>query len=176
MSWLFLPGLREFLRDVSRLAVPVQDARRTRFLKGAMMPGPNSKIVQRWFEEVWNERRPEVIEELITPESVCYADDGPIRGADEFKQRQFYPMTAAFPNLRVEVESIIEEGDQVVVRWTATGLHDGEALGFKATRETASFRGLTWIRVQDQKLIEGWQSSNMPEVIRGLATRAAAMP
>src|ERR1043165_8595345 len=127
------------------------------------MPGTNSIPVRRWFEELWNQRRPEVIDELRTAESICLGDDGPIRGPEEFKQRMYDPLTAAFPSLRVEVEGMVEEGDNVVVRWTATGLHDGDSLGSKATKEVVQFRGLTWIRVRDGKLSEGWQSSNIPE-------------
>ena len=137
------------------------------------MSHENIALVRRWFEEVWNERRAETIDELVTGESVCYADDGPIRGPDEFKERQHVPFLAAFPDLRVEVEEIIAQGDHVVVRWIATGSHDGDGLGFRATHVTASFRGITWMKVRDGKLTEGWQSSNIPEVIRGLAASAS---
>jgi steroid delta-isomerase-like uncharacterized protein len=134
------------------------------------MPQDSIALVRRWFEEVWNQRRANVIDELLVAESVCHADDGDIRGPDEFRERQYNPLVAAFPDIRVEIDAIIGEGDEVVVRWSAAGTHSGDGLGFGATNRGTSFRGMTWIRIRDGKLQEGWQSSNMPEVIRGLAS------
>jgi predicted ester cyclase len=109
----------------------------------------------------------------VTEESICHAEEGPMRGPDEFKERQYHPFISAFPDLRVEVEAIIAQDDVVVVRWSASGTHTGDGLGFRPTHATASFRGITWIEVRNGKLREGWQSSNVPEVIRWLSTMAS---
>ncbi len=138
------------------------------------MSQENIALVRRWFDDVWNHRREQTIAELMTAESICHADDGPIRGPDEFRDRQYAPFTAAFPDLRVSVEAIIADGDDVVVRWNATGLHSGDGLGFAATHRNVSFRGLTWIRARDGKLVEGWQSSNIPEILRDLSATVSA--
>ncbi len=133
------------------------------------MSQDNIAIAHRWFEEVWNQRRPETIDELLAEESVCHADDGPIRGPQEFKERQHVPFLGAFPDIRIKVEAVLAHGDQVVVRWLATGTHDGEGLGIPPTNRPVTLRGITWLRIKDGKLMEGWQHSNIPEVIRGLA-------
>src|SRR5438477_11465063 len=133
------------------------------------MSADNIAVVRRWFEEVWNQRRAETIDELLAPGAVCHTDDGPITGPGEFRDRQFAPFTAAFPDVRVTVEAAVAAGDEVVVRWTATGTHHGEGLGFGPTGRAVSFRGMTWVRVRGGKLAEGWQCSNIPEVLRGLA-------
>jgi steroid delta-isomerase-like uncharacterized protein len=130
--------------------------------------------MRRWFEEVWNQRRAQTIDELLTSESVCHSDDGPIRGPDEFKGRQYAPLTTMFPDLRVEVEATVAQADQVVIRWIATGTHDGDGLGIRATGEPVCFRGITWARIRDGKLIEGWQSSNIPEVMRFLTSKSSS--
>lgn len=129
-------------------------------------------LARRWFEEVWNQRRTETIDELVGPESVCFTDDGPVRGPDEFRNRMFAPFVDAFPDLKVTVEAVLEQGDDVVIRWTATGAHRGAGLGFKATNEPAEFRGITWVKIRDGRMAEGWQSSNIPDVVKGLAARA----
>lgn len=140
---------------------------------GGEMSQENIAVVRRWFEEVWNQRRAETIAELLTEESVCYLDEGPIRGPAEFRERMHAPFLAAFPDLRVEVEDIIAQGDRVAVRWSATGTHAGEGLGCRPTHEKVTNRGITWICVRDGKLQEGWQSSSIREVVRELAEKAA---
>ncbi|WP_422928676.1 ester cyclase [Singulisphaera sp. PoT] len=132
------------------------------------MAGKGETVLERWFEEVWNQRRLDTIHELLTSESVCIVDDGPIKGPEEFRQRVFDPFLAAFPDLKVEVKGVISDGDQVAVRWEATGTHTGEMPGLKASQKPVEFRSITWSRVVDGKLAEGWQSSNIPEVFRSL--------
>lgn len=129
----------------------------------------------RWFDEVWNRRNEAVIHELLAADSVCHMDDGAICGPDEFHAKQFVPFTAAFSELSLTIEGTVCEGDQVVVRWSATGVHNGEGLGIKATHKPVTFRGMTWVRVKDGKFGEGWQSSNLVEVVRHLTEHAGKM-
>src|SRR5262249_809382 len=125
---------------------------------------------RRWFEEIWNQRREEVIGELAAADGVFHDNDGDIRGQDEFKERYYLPLIAAFPDLRVEVEAIMARDDEVVVRWRASGIQSGDGLGVSPTNRDCSFRGMTWICIRDGQFREGWQASNVPEVIRGLAS------
>jgi steroid delta-isomerase-like uncharacterized protein len=137
------------------------------------MSAENAELVRRWFEDVWNHRRAEAIDELLTDESVCHADQGPMRGPAGFREQQVVPFLSAFPDLRVEIEAILAEGDQVAVRWRAEGTHTGGGIGLPPTNRPASFRGISWICVREGKFCEGWQVSNIPEVVRSLAAPPA---
>jgi len=125
-------------------------------------------IAHRWFDEVWNTRRAETIDELLTADSVCHTDDGLVRGPDEFRSRMYGPLLAAFPDLRVTLDHTLVEGAFVVVRWTATATHTGTGFGVEPTGRAVTFRGITWLRIADGKLLEGWQHTNIPETIRAL--------
>jgi steroid delta-isomerase-like uncharacterized protein len=133
------------------------------------MPHDPAAVARRWFEEVWNQRRGETIDELLSAEGLCHADHGPIRGPGEFREQMHVPFLSAFPDIRVTLEGVMADGDEVAVRWSAAGTHAGDGLGFPATGRPVALRGLTWLRVRDGKFVEGWQSSNIPEVFRSLA-------
>ena len=126
-----------------------------------------SRPVARWFDEIWNERRTDTIEEFLGPESVGHLPGGDMTGAEPFKQLHA-EFLAAFPDLKVEVEDSISDGDNVVVRWRATGTHDGDGLGFEATHQSVSFRGITWFRIKDGKFVEGWDSWNQEALVQRL--------
>jgi steroid delta-isomerase-like uncharacterized protein len=128
----------------------------------------NREMAMRWFEEVWNGRRGEMIDEVLTEDSVCFTDQGPVRGKDDFRQQMYLPLLQAFPDLHVQVEGIVASDDEVVVRWTATGTHTGDGLPIAPTNKAAAFSGISWIRVRDGRFQEGWQSSNIADVIRSL--------
>ena len=46
---------------------------------------------------------------------------------------------------------------------------DKPAMISAETGRAVTFRGVTWVRVRGGKLAEGWQCSNVPDVLRGLA-------
>jgi steroid delta-isomerase-like uncharacterized protein len=129
----------------------------------------NAALARRWFEEVWGQQRLETIDELMSESAVCYSEQGPLTGPEQFKQSVFFPMTAAFPDLRIQVEDVLEAGDNVVVRWSVAATHTGNALGFPATGRRVNFQGMTWVQLRNGKFAEGWQSSNIPAVLQELA-------
>lgn len=132
------------------------------------MSAENVALVRRFFEEVWNQRRAETIEELLDEESVCQSDIGELRGAAGFRALQYEPMLAAFPDARVTVEGIMAAGDEVAVRWSADATHTGEAMEMAPTGRPVRMEGVSWIQVRDGKLGLGWQWSNIPTVLASL--------
>jgi steroid delta-isomerase-like uncharacterized protein len=132
------------------------------------MSTENVRLARRWFEEVWNQRRTDTIDELLTDESVSHSESGPLRGKQEFTKWTHAPFLSAFPDLRMAVEAAIGEGDEVVVRWYVTGTHPGDGLGSPATGRRVSFRGMTWIRFSGGKMVEGWDCWNQGGLIQAL--------
>src|SRR5215210_2069918 len=124
------------------------------------MQTDNVRLARRWFEEVWNQRRTETVYELVTADSICHSEAGPLRGPEPFLEQVFRPFTTAFPDARVTVEGTVAEGDNVVVRWLVTATHAGEGLGMPRTGRRVTVRGMTWIRYRDGKMSEGWDCWN----------------
>jgi steroid delta-isomerase-like uncharacterized protein len=136
--------------------------------KGGDMSATNVGLARRWFQEVWNERREATVNELLAPDALGHMEGGlEVRGPAEF-----HPVRAAllgaFPDIEVSVDQIIAQGDDVVVRWSAKGTHRGEHLGFPASNRPAAFRGMTWLRFQDGRIVEGWDAWNQGRVLRDL--------
>ena len=88
------------------------------------MSAENKALVARWFDEVWNRGRREAIDEMFAPDGKAYGLGEGMRGPEGFKafHAQF---RGAFPDVRVEVDDMIAEGDQVAYRFTATATHTG---------------------------------------------------
>lgn len=133
-----------------------------------MPESKNAALARRWFFEVWNQRREATVNELLAPDAAGHLEGGlEVRGPAEF-----HPVRAAllgaFPDFEVQVDQIISEGDDVVVRWSAKGTHRGESLGFPASNRQAGFRGITWLRFKDGKIVEGWDAWNQGRMIQEL--------
>jgi predicted ester cyclase len=131
------------------------------------MSAQNRALSRRWFTEVWNERRTATIDELLSPDGVGHMETGDLCGIEPFK-RVRDEFVAAVPDLIFTIEGIVGDGDDVVVRWLATGTHSGEGLGIAPTQQPIAVRGMTWHRFKDGVMVEGWDSWNQEAFLQHL--------
>ena len=120
----------------------------------------NIQLMRRWFQEVWNEGRMETVHDLLSPDAVARGQrgaDAEIRGPQEF-EKFVREIRGAFPDIKVKVEDVFGAGDKVVLRWSATMTHTGDALGFPASGRTVRSRGITIATIVDGKIVEGWDN------------------
>ena len=125
------------------------------------MSDQNKALVRRAFEEVWNQSKLTVIDELIASNAV-YNDPnvpgGKLTGPEGVKQFvQIY--RTAFPDVRVTINDQIAEGDKVVTRWTATGTHKGQLMGIAPTNKPATVTGIDVARFMTARLSRTGQAT-----------------
>jgi steroid delta-isomerase-like uncharacterized protein len=115
----------------------------------------NKIIVRRLYEEVWNKRKLEVVDELISPSHALH--DPNISGSQigpEAYKRQVARFTTAFPDLRFTIDDIVSEEDKLVVSWTISGTHKGEYEGIPPTDKKISVEGITINHIGDGKILD----------------------
>jgi steroid delta-isomerase-like uncharacterized protein len=133
-----------------------------------MSESGNSALARRWFEEVWNDRREETVRELMAPDVEGHLEGGlEVRRPGDFLAART-GLLEAFPDFGVTVEAVIAQGDDVAVRWSASGTHRGESLGFPASNRPAAFRGITWLTFRNGKIAKGWDAWNQGRLIQEL--------
>ena len=72
---------------------------------------------------------------------------------------QFVSMIrSAIPDLRITIEDDMAEGDKVVTRWIAQGIHQGELMGAAPTGNQVTATGITIHRVEEDKIVEEWSN------------------
>jgi steroid delta-isomerase-like uncharacterized protein len=110
------------------------------------------------FEEVWNQKRVEKIDELVATDYIHHDVLSPDQqGIDAYKQFvQLY--RNAFPDIHFKIEDEIADGDTVVIRWTVTGTHNGDLPGLPRTGKAISVTGITIARLSDGKFVEAWNN------------------
>ena len=135
------------------------------------MSEQNKALVQRWFEEVWNQGKSETIDELLAQDGVIHGlvdvTGQPVRGIEAFHEfhNQF---RGAFSDLQVSVDDMVAEGDRVVARCGVRGKHTGESLGFAATNAPIQFEGIAIVRIKDGKIVEAWNQFDFLEMNKQL--------
>ena len=62
----------------------------------------------------------------------------------------------AFPDIQVEIDDLIEEGDRVVFRGRFRGTHLGDFLGHAPSGAKIEFEAIEIFRIQNRKISESW--------------------
>ena|ERR1051326_6025902 len=123
-----------------------------------MSENENKAFIRRWFDEVWNQGRAELIDEMSAPDTVAtgIGHSTESRGRAMFKA--FYTnMRETFPDLHVKIEDIVAEGDKVVVRLSVEATHTGNALA-PATGRKVSFLAIVMARLANGRIVEAWNA------------------
>jgi steroid delta-isomerase-like uncharacterized protein len=127
------------------------------------------------FEEVWNQKRIEKIDELVSTDYIHHDVLSPDqKGIDAYKQF-VYLYRNAFPDIHFKIEDEVSEEDTVVIRWTVTGTHHGDLPGLPRTGRPISVTGITIARLSDGKFVESWNNWDalgMMQQLGGVPTEA----
>jgi steroid delta-isomerase-like uncharacterized protein len=95
-------------------------------------------LVGRFFDELVNGRKLELIDELMAPDFVEHEEMPGLEPGREGVKQFFAMIAEGFPDFKMNVEDVIAEGDRGVVRSTLTGTHRGEFMGIPATGNSIS--------------------------------------
>jgi steroid delta-isomerase-like uncharacterized protein len=120
----------------------------------------NKETTKRFFDEVWNQGKLDVLDEIMTADAQNHDAQNPftdVKGPEMMK-KTVGMYREGFADLNFTVDDLLEDGDKVVARWTATGTNNGPMMGMPATGKTSTSTGMTINRFVDGKVAESWSS------------------
>jgi predicted ester cyclase len=75
---------------------------------------------------------------------------------------------AAFPRYELIADDLIAEGDQVCVRTTFRGTHEGDLMGLAPTHKSATISIMLIYRIADGKIVEHWMVADQMSLMQQL--------
>ena len=139
------------------------------------MSNDNKELTRRIFNEVWNQKKLDLIDELVSPDYIHHDSGTATLQTGLEGNKQFVRLFQnAFPDIRFTIQDEISEGDKVVIRWTVTGTHRGDLPDLPTTGKTISLSGISIARLKDGKGIESWNNWDGLGMMQQLAGPAAA--
>lgn len=132
----------------------------------------NKALVRRVFEEIYNQGRYDVADELIAPDYLSHhGTESEIVGAEGVK-RAARQQRATFPDLHTTLDDLIAEGDKVVVRGRDRVTHVTEFMGYPPTGRTFDITWMQIVRLENSKLVESWWEMDMEPFRKHLSGEA----
>lgn len=125
----------------------------------------NKALARRFVEEVVNQGNLALVDELIAPDFVSHSHG--IQGRDAYRQL-LAGIRTAFPDLQMEIEQLIAEGEWVALRGTTSHTHEGPFMSIPPTGIHGSHSGMAMVRVVDGRIVEFWEEADMLGLLRQL--------
>lgn len=128
----------------------------------------NKVLVREYFEAFTNTDLA-WMDERIAPDFVRHDPGLPfeVRGPEGVKRLNSVLLTA-FPDIRLDVEDEIGEGDEVLARLTMRGTHSGEFMDIPPTGNEVEVPVLDLFRIADGRLVEHWAAMDNLGMMRQL--------
>lgn len=122
------------------------------------------RLLQRFALDPWSRGDLSGLDETVADDYVLE----PGLGVDDLKG--FIRISReAFPDLTLDVQETVTEGDKIAYLWEMTGTHHGDYQGIAPTGRRFTQSGITMLRLRDGKVVhDRWQSSG-PTVEQQLA-------
>jgi steroid delta-isomerase-like uncharacterized protein len=128
-----------------------------------MSPVDNKATVRRFFEEVLNQGKVALLDELFAPNFLYHDATRPeVRTLEDYK-RFLTETRSAFPDVHFTLEDVIAEGEELVVRWTMRGTNTGDIvtpMHIPATGKQITVTGIGIGRTVEGKTVELWNEQD----------------
>jgi steroid delta-isomerase-like uncharacterized protein len=115
----------------------------------------NETAVRRWID-AWNVQDAEGGLDLLAPDFVRHDANLPDVVGAAAQQEFLHGVFSAFPDIHIDVQQLIAQGDIVVVRLLIRGTHRDEFLGVPATGRGVNIQSVDTFRLADGKITEQW--------------------
>jgi len=127
----------------------------------------NKAIARRVFEEIFNQGKFQVADEIYAPD---FVNHGLHANADlQVDQAAVHFEKQACPDLKITYGPMVAEGDLVSVLWVFRGTNTARSGWVPATGAKIEVKGITIWRIEDGRIRDEWTSMNELTVIGEVA-------
>jgi steroid delta-isomerase-like uncharacterized protein len=119
----------------------------------------NAALARRWIE-VWDRGDEAALDDLYAPDFV-YHMRFPGQEPGLAGEKQVVRMLhRAFPDLRIEIDDLIVDEHNAVVRWSMPCTHLGVFRGIEPNGRPVRFTGMDILRVENGRVVARWDEVN----------------
>lgn len=135
--------------------------------------GANERTIRRYFGELFNEGRVELVPELLAEDYVNLSPGWPgLPAGRDGVVLVVQAMRAAFPDLHYDIDDLVVSEDAVATHTAVTGTHLGEFAGLPPTGRTFRIRQITIERFRDGRIVEHRRVTEELSLLRQLGAIA----
>lgn len=125
------------------------------------------KDVLRWYE-AFNTKEPALVDGILSED---WVDVPPAPGQLSGRQGAkdiLVQLTTAFPDLKIKVEDVLQDGNRVVVRSEISGTQSGSFMGLPAQNRTMTIIAIDIHEFKNGRIVRSWHTEDWLTGLRQL--------
>jgi len=134
-----------------------------------MLLQANARLIERYFEEVWNQGKVDVLDQLLTSD---YRNHSPGLPDPQPGPAGLKPivlmMRAGIPDLHYAIEDLVVAPDRVAAYVRMTGTHTGSFFGIEPTGKAIDVRQMQIEWTRDGRICQHWRITEDLKLMRQL--------
>lgn len=126
----------------------------------------NQHIALYLFEELWNNRNKDVIDQLFSKEFEAFSPSNPnsaVTNLDGFKKGVDL-IFKTFPNMTFQMDDVINEGNKIVIRWHGEGEQTQSFFEEPCDPRNSTYAGLLILVIEEGHIQKAWLMDNSFEL------------
>jgi steroid delta-isomerase-like uncharacterized protein len=136
-------------------------------------PGANERTIRRYFGELFNQGRLELVPELLAEDYVNHSPGWPgLPAGREGVAEVVRVMRAAFPDLHYEIEDLVVGEAAVAARTLVSGTHRGEFFGLAPTGRAFRISQITVEHLRDGRIVAHHRVTDELSLLRQIGALA----
>lgn len=121
-----------------------------------MTTDQNKTLVRRFFDEMCNQRKLNVADELFAANHVYHDPQTPTGPGPDGMKQVIATYQTSFPDAHWDVVETITAGNDIVTRWTGSGTQKVQLMGIPPTGKSVKVEGIWIHRIANNRIVESW--------------------
>lgn len=117
-------------------------------------------------DELFHKGNVDLVAEIFSPNYVTHLPGGETQMGPQAIREFVTAIRAAFPDLHVEIQVLVENGDRVAWLRTHRGTFESDFLGMRATGNVITWQEMIVTRYEDGMIAEEWGVSDFVEAVQ----------
>lgn len=125
------------------------------------MEEANKAIVRQLYQQAFTHTGDlSVIDEFVDADFIDHAGPPGLPPGRESFRGVVLAWRHAFPDITLQIDAVVAQGDTVAIAWIGTGTHQGDLMGIPPTGVAGQVVGISFNRIADGRVIERWGNSD----------------
>lgn len=125
-----------------------------------------SKFIEDYFSQIWNGGNIAALDRFVTDDYRRYVSPVlPPLSISQQKERM-QSILHAFPDIHMEIDEVLEQGDLVCIRVLFTCTHQGMFMGAAPAGKPIKSWALEMLHIKDGKISEHWGGPDIRDMMR----------
>lgn len=116
----------------------------------------HKKTAQRFYDDIASGGNLDLIDEIFDDAFVEHEELPGMPPTKDGVRATFQMMRAAFPDLAMSVEDMVQEGDKLAVRARMSGTHEGDFMGMPGSGKTFEIEVFDLLEFSGDRLVAHW--------------------